>query len=201
MSRDSSILDLYQRHAGAWSQARATGAQDHEAHWLDSFLALLPIGGRVLDLGCGSGDPIAKRLVKAGRKVTGVDGAAAMVDLFRANLPEEEVIHADMRGLDLGRRFEGLIAWDSFFHLDHAAQGEMFGVFAKHAAPGAPLMFTSGPDHGTAIGEFQGEPLFHASLSPDDYRQNLEIHGFALIDHVAEDPRAGGRTVWLARLS
>jgi SAM-dependent methyltransferase len=197
----SEILPLYQRHAAAWAQARAEGAQHHEAHWLASFLELVPTGGRVLDLGCGSGDPIAQRLVRAGRRVTGVDGAAAMVDLFCANLPGEEALHADMRGLDLGRRFDGVLAWDSFFHLDHAAQGKMFEVFAKHAAPGAPLMFTSGPDHGIAMGEFQGEPLFHASLSPEAYRQNLETHGFALIDHVAEDPLAGRRTVWLARLS
>ena len=169
-------------------------------HWLARFIALIPAGGRVLDMGCGTGAPIAMRLVEAGLRVTGVDGAAAMVDLFRANLPDEEVLHADMRSLDQGRRFEGLIAWDSFFHLDHAAQAAMFEVFSRHAADGAPLMFTSGPDHGIAMGEFQGEPLFHASLSPQAYRQALESHGFSLIAHLAEDSQAGGRTVWLAQM-
>ena len=194
------ILNLYPRHAAAWSRARAAGAQDHEAHWLARFMELIPTGGSVLDLGCGTGAPIALRLVEAGLRVTGVDGAAAMVDLFRANLPDEEVLHADMRTLDLGRRFAGLIAWDSFFHLDHADQAAMFEVFARHAADGAPLMFTSGPDHGVAMGEFQGEPLFHASLSPQAYRQILEFHGFSVVAHLAEDPLAGGRTVWLAQM-
>jgi len=195
------VLDLYNRHAAAWSRARAAGAQDHEAQWLARFVALIPAGGRVLDLGCGTGAPIARRLVEAGLRVTGVDGAGAMIDLFRATLPDEEALHADMRTLDLGRRFEGVLAWDSFFHLDHGAQAAMFKVFARHAAPGAPLMFTSGPAHGIAMGEFQGEPLFHASLSPDAYRQALEDLGFSLVDHRSEDPDAGGRTVWLAQMS
>lgn len=37
----------------------------------------------------------------------------------------------------------------------------MFPVFAAHAAPGAVLMFTSGPTAGEAIGEWEGEPLYH----------------------------------------
>ena len=197
----SEILPLYQRHAAAWAQARAEGAQHHEAHWLARFLELVPTGGRVLDLGCGTGAPIAQRLVATGLRVIGVDGAPAMVNLFRTNLPGEEAILADMRSLDLGRKFDGLIAWDSYFHLDHAAQAAMFEIFANHAVPGAPLMFTSGPEHGIAMGEFQGEPLFHASLSPEVYRQALETNGFRLVAHKSEDPQAGGRTVWLAQMS
>ena len=42
----------------------------------------------------------------------------------------------------------------------------MFPRFAAHAQPGAPLMFTSGSEAGEAIGEWQGEPLYHASLEP-----------------------------------
>ena len=71
--------------------------------------------------------------------------------------------------------------------------------FAAHAAPGAALMFTSGPSHGIALGSFAGETLFHASLDPAEYRALLAAQGFAVVDHVAEDPSCGGRTVWLAR--
>ena len=40
----------------------------------------------------------------------------------------------------------------------------MFGVFARHAAPGARLMFTSGPSEGESIGSYHGEPLYHAPV-------------------------------------
>jgi hypothetical protein len=76
----------------------------------------------------------------------------------------------------------------------------MFAIFRAHAAPGAALMFTSGPSDGEAIGTFHGEPLYHASLAPDEYRALLRRHGFDVISHRAEDPGCGGRTIWLARL-
>ena len=104
-----------------------------------------------------------------------------------------------MRQLELGRRFDGLLAWDSFFHLHTDCQEPMFPRFARHAASGAPLMFTSGPAHGEAIGSYCGEPLYHASLAPSEYEALLSANEFDVLAHVAEDPGCGGHTVWLAR--
>jgi hypothetical protein len=106
-----------------------------------------------------------------------------------------------MRRLALGRRFDGILAWDSFFHLDYAAQRQMFAVFEIHASPGALLMFNSGPDHGEAIGEFGGDPLYHASLSSSEYEMLIGRFGFQVIGNKANDPDAGGRTAWLCRSS
>jgi hypothetical protein len=51
-------------------------------------------------------------------------------------------------------------------------------------------MFTSGPAYGEAIGTFQDEPLYHASLDPSEYRALLAEQGFAVVAHKAEDPSA-----------
>jgi hypothetical protein len=75
----------------------------------------------------------------------------------------------------------------------------MFEVFAAHAAPAALLMFNAGPGHGEAIGTYRGDPLYHASLDPAEYGELLAGIGFDVVAHVANDERAGGRTVWLAR--
>lgn len=190
------IIGLYRRHGLAWAADR--GTRPGEGPWIDRFAALLPPGGSVLDIGCGAGEPIAGALIRAGFAVTGVDASAPLLALCRERHPGQDWIEGDMRRLDLGRRFDGLIAWDSFFHLDHDAQRAMFPRFAAHAAPGAPLLFTSGPSHGVALGSYAGETLFHASLDPTEYRALLARSGFAVLDHVAEDPRCGGRTVWLA---
>jgi hypothetical protein len=48
-------------------------------------------------------------------------------------------------------------------------------------------------------GKLEGEPLYHASLDPDEYRLLLDRNGFDVVTHVAEDPDCGGHTVWLAR--
>lgn len=75
----------------------------------------------------------------------------------------------------------------------------MFPIFSLHAAVGAPLLFTSGPEQGEAIGNFEGEPLYHASLSPAEYRKLLADNGFEVIAHIANDAACGGATVWLAQ--
>jgi hypothetical protein len=95
--------------------------------------------------------------------------------------------------------FNGLIAWDSFFHLPRDDQRQMFKIFAAHAKSKAALMFTSGTSDGEAIGEFQGEPLYHSSLAPTEYQQLLHENGFDIVNMVFEDPECQGRTVWLAQ--
>ena len=104
-----------------------------------------------------------------------------------------------MRSLDLGRRFDVIVAWDSFFHLPHEDQRAMFPVFTRHARPGASLLFTSGTGHGVALGDLYGAELFHASLAPEEYRALLEAHGFTTMIHRERDPDCGEHTVWLAR--
>lgn len=191
------VVDLYRRHAGAWAAVR--GAEFAERAWVERFGALLGPGATVLDIGCGSGQPIAACLAQRGHRVTGIDSSPEMITLFQASLPGEATEVADMRSLSLGRRFGGLIAWDSLFHLAPDEQRLMFAVFRDHALPGAPLLFTSGPAFGEATGTFQGEPLYHASLSPGEYRLLLGRNGFDAVAHVAQDPDCGGHTVWLAR--
>jgi predicted TPR repeat methyltransferase len=147
-----------------------------------------------------SAEPIAGYFIAAGYELTGVDSSPAMISLCRSRFPNRAWVVADMRTLVLDRRFDGLLAWDSFFHLRQDDQRRMFPIFRKHAAPNAALMFTSGPRAGEAIGTYHGEPLYHASLAPDEYRALLDQHGFEVVSHVSEDPGCGGRTIWLAWL-
>jgi SAM-dependent methyltransferase len=193
------IIALYERHARAW--ARARGSALIERVWLDHFLDCVRPQGHVLDLGCGSGEPVGKFISEKGFAITGIDSSRTMIALFSQRVAGARALLADMRRLDLGEQFDGILAWDSFFHLAHEDQRSMFARFRSHSKEGAPLMFTSGREFGEAIGDFEGEPLYHASLSPSEYRSLLEAHGFTLIDVVFEDARCGGRSVWLARRS
>jgi hypothetical protein len=61
-------------------------------------------------------------------------------------------------------------------------------------------MFNSGPAQGEGVGVYRGDPLYHASLGPDEYRALLGRIGFDVLAHAVEDwQTGGGRTVWLAR--
>jgi SAM-dependent methyltransferase len=196
MSPEDRIVRLYQENAAAFDEMR--GRSLFEKPWLDRFASLLPAGGTILDIGCGMGEPIAAYLISRGFRLTGCDSSPAMIALCRERFPNQEWIVGDMRALDLGRRFDGLIAWHSSFHLTQDDQRALFPRFAAHSAPGGHLMFTSGEDEGVRIGEWMGEPLYHASLAPDDYRRLLRENGFDVVDCRLRDPECGGATVWIA---
>jgi hypothetical protein len=104
-----------------------------------------------------------------------------------------------MRHLSLGRRFHGILAWDSFFHLCPEDQRLMFPLFRRHAAPKAALMFTIGSSHGEVNGAWKGESLYHGSLDGAEYRLLLNQNDFDVVSHVVEDPHCGQHTVWLAQ--
>lgn len=191
------IIDLYSRRAAEFDTDR--GRALNEKAWLDVFLDHVPEAGTVLDLGCGSGEPITRYLIGRGRKVTGVDASPGLIDLCRKRFPDQDWIVEDMRELDLSRTFDGLIAWHSSFHLTRDDQRALFPVLARHLKPGGVLMFTSGDEDGERIGEWRGEPLYHASLSTAEYRERLEAAGFVVLRHVVGDYDAGGITVWLCR--
>lgn len=194
---NESIVALYERHAGDFDRDRSRALS--EQAWLDRFLGYVRPLGTVLDCGCGMGEPIARYLLAAGHQIVGIDSSPSLIQLCRTRFPSSKWLVADMRRLALGRRFHGLLAWDSFFHLSMNDQRAQFGRFAAHALPGAPLLFTSGPAAGESIGSFGGEPLYHASLDPEEYRALLSTHGFSVVAYLADDPACGGHTVWLAR--
>jgi SAM-dependent methyltransferase len=193
------IAAHYEKHAREWDADRRAAAWN-DRPWHERFAASLRPGASVLDLGCGSGSPIAQYLVECGLRITGVDASPSLISLCRQRLPEQEWIVEDMRSLALARRYDGVLAWDSFFHLKPDDQRRMFAIFSRHAADSAILMFNSGPDYGEAIGAYRGDPIYHASLSSTEYRTLLGAIGFEVVAHAVEDWRTGGgRTVWLAR--
>ncbi|GJF30058.1 methyltransferase [Kitasatospora sp. NE20-6] len=76
----------------------------------DWLLAELPPGARVLDVGCGTGDPTARQLVAGGLRVTGVDLSDGMLTEARRVVPGAELHRLDMYDLATGR---AATVWDA----------------------------------------------------------------------------------------
>jgi len=199
----SDIISLYERYAVAWDRQRRPRHKRHpfEKRWLDRFLRLLPAEPRILDVGCGMAEPIAAYLISCGARLTGIDSSPSLIGMCRARFPEHEWIVCDMRKLDLGEKFHGVLAWHSFFHLCPEDQEPMIARFAAHTKLGGALMFTSGSSRGHTIAEWQGHPLYHGSLDTVEYEELLTESRFKVIDHVVQDPTCGEATIWLAQMT
>lgn len=191
--------DIYERNARRFDSERPKGL--HERSWLDRFTAGQPAGAAILDLGCGAGDPIALHLAACGFRITGIDASREMIGLARARLPGGDWRLGDMRDLDLGQRFDGIIGWNSFFHLTREEQRALLPRLANHLNIGGALMLTVGPKDGEVGGQVGDDPVYHSSLAPADYREILVRHGVEIAAFVVEDPECDAQTVLLGRKS
>ncbi len=193
------LVAVYARHAQSFDRARVGSTM--EMSYLQAASQLAPAPGKVLDIGCGSGEPIARYFIEHGYQVIGVDAVNEMLAIARTRFPEMNWRQQDMRCLDLVDRFDIVIAWDSFFHLPPDDQRLMFEKFRRHTAPRGVLMFTSGLIEGEAVGgDMFGDLLYHASLDSAEYARLLNGVGYDVVKHSVEDPHCGGRTVWIAQL-
>lgn len=170
-----------------------------EKPYLDKVITYLKPNARILDLGCGTGEPIGQYFVDSGFDVTGVDGSSKMLEIAKERCPKINFILSDMRDIQLNQTFDCIIAWHSFFHLTQESQRKMFEIFALHLNKKGILLFSSGPEAGEVWSENGGELLYHASLSSEEYESILNKNEFTLIEHKVSDPECGGATVWLAQ--
>ena len=79
------------------------------------FLKLVPEGGKILDLGCGSGRD-SMNFMKLGYEVTAVDGAKELAKKASVLLGKE-VIVSTFEELELKEKFHGIWACASLLHI------------------------------------------------------------------------------------
>ena len=193
----ASMHSVYESKAEQFDRERAKHL--FEEPWLDKFAEHLPANARILDLGCGSGEPIAKYFIDRGHAITGYDYSEAMISIATGRFPDHRWIVGDMRSLDLGETFDGVLGWHSFFHLTRDEQRLVIPRFAKHLRPKAPLLLTIGEGDGEVIGHVGGELVYHSSLTLDEYRQLLKQARLEILEVVFEDKDCGGSSILLAQ--
>lgn len=121
-----------------------------EADRLAAFVDALDEGARVLDAGCGGGDPVLRRLSGAVTAV-GLDVARGQLDLASEAAPEARLVQSDLSRLPLADdTVDGIVALHSLIHVPLDAHSDAIEEFARVLAPGGRLLLTEG------LGEWQG---------------------------------------------
>jgi len=141
--------------------------------------------GRLLDLGCGAGEPCARFFIDRGWKVTGIDFSERMLELASKYVPEMKTFHADMREIEFNTsQFDAITAIYSLFHIPGNDQKIMFEKFYRWLIPKGKALFTyatkeyTGSDEFEGYKEFMGQKLYYNHKRPEKLYTELEGMGF-----------------------
>lgn len=104
----------------------------------------LPLGSSILDIGCGSGWPVATTLTAAGHRVAGIDPSPTLLAAFRRALPGAEAACEaveDSRCFD--RNFDAAVAIGLLFLLPEATQAALIARVGRLLHPGGRFLFSA----------------------------------------------------------
>ncbi|MBR9842067.1 MAG: class I SAM-dependent methyltransferase [Rhodobacteraceae bacterium] len=131
MSGDRETLSVYDAQAADYAALTESEARDKQ---LDAFIADMPPGGHVLDLGCGPGQSSAL-MASHGLKVTATDASAEMIALASAQqgVTAYQATFDDITGETL---YDGIWANFSLLHAPRDAMPRHLAAIARALKPG-----------------------------------------------------------------
>lgn len=162
--------------------------------YLDRVLALLPQASDVLELGCGAGEPVARRLSERHR-VTGVDLSPEQIARARLNAPDADFLIGDMTQLVLEpRSLDAVIAFYSIIHVPRTMHTDLLGRIASWLRPDGLLVATMGATDspGTVQEDWLGVPMYFSHFDAPANRAMVQRAGFVIESaDVVEDDEDG----------
>ncbi len=181
----------YNQIANAWDEARSTFG--HERKYFDAFLEGLPVPSSFLDLGCGTGRPIAEHLLALGYRVTGVDQAERLLALARDRFPQGRWIEARLEEYEPAETYAGVICWDALFHIPRETHEGILARAAECLEPGGRLVLSvGGSEHPAFTDTMFGETFFYDSHPPERVLEILGVLGFEpLVAEFLDLPTSG----------
>ena len=174
--------ESYNAIAKDWDAARSS-LFHYEPAYLDRLLSGMTPPARILDLGCGTGRPIAELLLERGFQVTGVDQAEALLAIARQRLPAGRWVHAQMESYAPDETYDAAVIWDSLFHVPREHHERILQAVLRSLRPGSRVMLTVGGSAQPAFTDtMYGQRFFYDSFPPEQVLSLLTSLG-AAIEH------------------
>ena len=179
------------------------GASTKYRPWLASLIAGLPPAAAVVDLGCGSGVPVARDLVAAGHRVTGVDFSAMQVCRARRLVPAATFLQCDLTAVRFSpASLDAVLAFYSIIHVPLGEQQSLLHRIAGWLRPGGVFVATMGHDAwtGTDAGWLGGEtPMWWSHADAATNRRWLTATGLTIERETFLAEGTGGAVLFVAR--
>jgi 2-polyprenyl-3-methyl-5-hydroxy-6-metoxy-1,4-benzoquinol methylase len=172
--------------------------------WTGELLAALQPASRVLDLGCGCGVPVVRRLVEEGHQVTGVDISERQIERARTLVPDATFLVADMtHQIWEPASFDAVIVLYSLIHVPLADQPSVIEQVSDGLVEGGLLLATVGWEAWTGSDSDWlggGVEMWWSQTDQATYRAWLEAAGLEVIKcRFVPDSESGHALFWARR--
>jgi 2-polyprenyl-3-methyl-5-hydroxy-6-metoxy-1,4-benzoquinol methylase len=138
------------------------------------FVSKIKPKGTVLDIGCGTGFPIAKYLSDHDFPVTGIDISENQIKIAKGQkIRNAKFYVCDFFNFEPTEKYDGVIAFDSFFHFPKERQKEIYSKVSGWMKTGAYLLFTHGKKESEIEGKMYGESFYYSALEIKDVEKLL----------------------------
>ena len=171
---------------------------DYGVAALERALGFAGLGRRALDVGCGAGWRLIRRLEARGFDVTGVDASAKMIELARRNHPNGRFVQADISDWESRETFDFILAWDSLFHLPLNQQAPVLTKLCTMLADRGILLYSFGDDTGTHRDTWRGQEFHYSSIGVPKNLEILRANGMRLL-HLERDQFPEAHVVAIAQ--
>jgi SAM-dependent methyltransferase len=175
---------LVRRGYDACAERYADARRQDDGDQLAPLLGLLDDGSSVLDLGCGAGEPIARRLSERHR-VTGVDVSRSMLDLAEVAVPDGQFILGDILDVELeSDSFDAAVAMFVLFHLPREEHADVFRRVWTWLRPGGYFLatLTEHSESPYTEDDFFGVEMYWSNLGWSEYTALLRDAGFTILE-------------------
>jgi 2-polyprenyl-3-methyl-5-hydroxy-6-metoxy-1,4-benzoquinol methylase len=182
---------------------RTDDASDGEyAAWLDILEQRVTADASILDLGCGCGVPVARRLARR-YAVTGVDLSPVQIERARALVPGATFICADMSTLQFPREsFDAVTCFYALIHLPLVEQPPLLRAVAGWLRSGGIFMATVGHGAWTGVEKdwlgVRGGDMWWSHADTGTYLEWLADAGMRVEQATFVPESVGGHTFVLA---
>ena len=169
----------YNKIADQWSAERHTS---FVSELISDLASRVSPGGHILDIGCGTGRPIDSYLSEQGFQITGIDFTENLLNQAKAlDLSNARFHLCDFFDYQPDQKFDGIIAYDSFFHFPKEKQATIYSRVAHWMHPGAYLLFTHGIKEGEITDSMYGEMFYYSCLNATDVFDLMRDAGLEVI--------------------
>ncbi len=172
---------------------------ERERRFFASFLEHIPSGGKIHDLGSGTGVPYDEYLVRKGFDVTGIDISSKHVAMARNNVPGAEFIKADFSRFDFGKnRYDAVMSLYAIFHIPREEHAGLFRRMHEGLTIGGVILVTMGAQEMEMdVAGFAGSTMAWSSYSVDENTRIVEEAGFQLLLVDEEQEQENEHHLWI----